>query len=158
MSDHLEKYVTVSELREWAQTQIENGVPRQKLCADIMARFDHASAKPSEAQKIHNRACLTVEDEIIRTMMDHNEEARQLEQAGKIDQAIALFEESVRDLFLSPFPYERLRIIYTAQERYQDAIRVCQAYIDNPYLTGGAATDAKAAFRQKIQEIEEDMT
>ena len=29
-------------------------------------------------------------------------------------------------------PHDRLRIIHTHQKRYQDAIRVCQAYLDLP--------------------------
>ena len=57
-----------------------------------------------------------------------------LEKAEKIEQAIILYEQSVKDLFAGTFPYDRLMVIYGKLKRYEDAVRVCETYIKNPYL------------------------
>jgi len=162
MLNRLGKHVTELQLRRWAEAQIMNGVPRQKVCADVMAKFDHSPPNFKNLDKMqkiteHNRACLNVESAIMQTMIDRDEEARQLEKSGKTERAIALFEESVRDQFLGTLPYERLRIIYFKLKRYEDAIRVCQAYVDNPYLKGAGKTKGRQEFREKIRKIKEKM-
>lgn len=50
----------------------------------------------------------------------------ELEDAGKTDEAIRLYEMNVSDHDIGSHPYERLRIIYTKRRDYADAIRVCQ--------------------------------
>ncbi len=160
MFNRLGKHVTELQLRRWAEAQIMNGVARQKVCADVMAKFDHSPPNVKNLDKMqmvteHNRACLNVESAIMQIMIYRNEEARQLERSGKTDQAIALFEESVRDQFLGTLPYERLRIIYTKLKRYEDAIRVCQAYVDNPYLKGGGKIEGRQEFWEKIRKLKE---
>lgn len=162
MFNRLGKHVSEPELRRWAENQIKKGIPRQKVCTDVMAKFDHARPDPKNLgnmQKVteHNQACLSVERAIIQTMIDRNAKASQLEKSGKIEQAISLFEESVRDQFAGTVPYDRLRIMYTKQKRYEDAILVCQAYIDNPHLKGAGKTEGKKFFREKISKIKEKM-
>lgn len=162
MFNRLGKYVTEPQLRRWADKRIKQGIPRQQVCAEVAAKFDHT--RPSgrdiaQLQKItrHNGACLDVERAIMQVMIDRNEEARQLERDGVIEQAIVLYEESVHDQFLGTFPYDRLRIIYTRQKRYVDAIRVCQVYVDNPYLKGAGQTEGRQEFREKIKKLKEKM-
>lgn len=77
-----------------------------------------------------------------------------LENRDKIQEAIQLYEENVREKFDGSHPYERLRIIYRSQKRYEDAIRVCQAYIVNgqqdPVLKSQYAKDIED-FQEKIK-------
>lgn len=160
MPKKLGRFVTEPQLQRWAEARIREGVPRQQVCAEVMAKFDHSPPNVRNLSKMrkvteHNQACLNVESAIIQIMIDRNEEARQLEKSGNIEQAIALFEESVRDQFLGTLPYERLRIIYTRLKRYEDAIRVCQVYVDNPYLKGGGKTEGRQEFREKIRKLRE---
>lgn len=56
--------------------------------------------------------------------------ALDLEKSGQADGAIVLFEKLVADSFPAFTPYERLRILYTRQHFYEDAIRVCQRYVE----------------------------
>lgn len=155
------KYSTEAQLRQWAERQIKKGIPRQKICDDIMGKFDNSSLSAKAMNKLqqiteHNQACLNIERSIMQFMIDRNEQASKLEKKGKLKEAITLFEESVKDQFAGIFPYERLRIIYTKQERYKDAIRVCQAYINNSYLKG-STKESTRGFREKIQKLKEKL-
>ena len=47
-----------------------------------------------------------------------------------MDEAITVYESNIADWADTPYPYKRLRIIYTKRKQYDDAIRVCQKYID----------------------------
>jgi len=132
-------HTTEPQLRRWAENQIKKGVPRQQVCAEIMKKFDHSQPDPRDMRKmqkitVHNQACLSVEKAIMQEMIDRNAKARELEKSGKTEQAIELFELSVGDLFNGTFPYDRLMIIYGKLKRYEDAVRVCETYIKNPYL------------------------
>jgi tetratricopeptide (TPR) repeat protein len=57
-------------------------------------------------------------------------EAMECEKSGNINRAIQLFESVIDNGFPPSTPYERLRIIYTKQGFYQEAIRVCKRYIE----------------------------
>jgi tetratricopeptide (TPR) repeat protein len=160
------KYFTEPELRRWAEKQIKKGVPLGKICTELMAMVDRSPLDLNKLDNlgkstVHNHACLNLEQAIFQTMIDRNETARRLERAGQIEDAIALYEQSVRDLFIGTFPYNRLRIIYTKQKRYEDAIRVCQAYINNPCrkaLKGGKGkSKGSEPFQEWIRKLKEKM-
>lgn len=55
-------------------------------------------------------------------------EGVRLEQAGQGDDAIELYEELVALCCQQNFPYTRLRVIYTKQKRFEDALRVCKSF------------------------------
>lgn len=63
-------------------------------------------------------------------VVNRNLSGKSFETDGRIDEAIRLYELNIGDLVDTPHPYERLRIIYTKQKRFDDAIRACQAYIE----------------------------
>ena len=65
------------------------------------------------------------------------ESAQRLEDEGKLDAACALYETLALNQFIGTLPYDRLRIIYTRQKRYADAIRVCDAYLSLPDRPNG---------------------
>jgi tetratricopeptide (TPR) repeat protein len=73
-------------------------------------------------------------------MVKRNLKGKNLEKKGRIQEAIECYEANVSARFPGYEPYNRLRVIYTNQKRYADAIRVFQAYIDvaNSLLTSGS--------------------
>ena len=70
-----------------------------------------------------------VTSKLENIIVERNLRGKELEKAGSVDNAIELYEQNVTDMVDTPFPYDRLRIIYTRRKQYDDAIRVCKAYI-----------------------------
>ena len=68
-------------------------------------------------------------DRIYNQLYQRNARAIDLERAGRIDDAITLYETLVADMFDGPHPYHRLRIIYTRRHQYDQALRACRAFI-----------------------------
>lgn len=48
----------------------------------------------------------------------------ELEKAGKVDEAIPLYEQNVQENFIGGHPYKRLAIIYRLRKQYDDEIRI----------------------------------
>lgn len=74
----------------------------------------------------YSKAASKIEDKIV----ERNMKGQQLEKELRIDEAIKLYEKNIAEFADTPYPYERLRIIFTKRKQYDDAIRVCQAYIE----------------------------
>jgi len=53
-----------------------------------------------------------------------NSEGANLEKAGKIDEAIALYEKNVKEGFDGSYPYTRLAIIYRRRKLFDDENRI----------------------------------
>ena len=53
-----------------------------------------------------------------------------LEQVGRVDEAVELYEHAIRAAFDSPGPYDRLIEIYSSLARHMDAARVAATAID----------------------------
>ncbi len=88
------------------------------------------SATPSPhdtALPVHNDV-----DTHFGAMVDRNLAGIHLERSGAIDRAIVLYEANVAESFIGSHPYERLRILYTKQHDYANALRVCRAYLALP--------------------------
>lgn len=98
--------------------ELKRGVPRQVIWNQLMAMKLKGLAD-LRARSEAERAILTV-------MVDRNLKGKDLEKQGKVDQAIPLYEANLVDHFIGTHPYERLRIIYTKRQDYQNAIRVCE--------------------------------
>jgi tetratricopeptide (TPR) repeat protein len=62
--------------------------------------------------------------------IDRNLRGRELEKQGNITDAIGLYEQNVAYGFEGDFPYDRLRVIYSKQKRYDDVIKVLERAID----------------------------
>jgi hypothetical protein len=60
-----------------------------------------------------------------------NEMVRDMEREGMIDAAIAVYEFRIKDEGVSIGDCDRLRILYSKQMRYDEAIRVCRAFVDD---------------------------
>lgn len=63
-------------------------------------------------------------------MVDRNLKGSELEKSGQIEEAINLYEKNVADYADTPHPYNRLRVIYSKRKQYDEAIRICRAYIE----------------------------
>jgi len=70
-------------------------------------------------------------------LVERNNRGIEFEKNGNLESAIVIYEISVADCFFGTHPYDRLRIHYTKQRWYRDALRVCQAYIDLPNRAHG---------------------
>ena len=53
-----------------------------------------------------------------------NLDAMDLEAAGRMDEALALYEQNVAEGFVGDWPYTRLVAVYERARRYDDAVRV----------------------------------
>jgi tetratricopeptide (TPR) repeat protein len=53
-----------------------------------------------------------------------------LEQIGKVDEAIAFYEKAVASSFDSAGPYDRLIWIYQTRNMHQDVIRIAEASLE----------------------------
>lgn len=55
--------------------------------------------------------------------------AQNLEQVGKVDEAIDLYENAIEAQFDSSGPYDRLIFLYSEGARHRDVVRVSEAAI-----------------------------
>lgn len=83
-----------------------------------------------EMNGIKERSLILETADFIEDIMNgRNYEGEALERVRQLDKAMALYEANVTDHFNGFYPYERLRIFYSSEGRYADALRVCQAYL-----------------------------
>lgn len=114
------------------------GISRQALLFDIEER---ARVLEETAATVTDKAQLRAYDLLysdLRQALLHNLSAgKTREMAGDVAGAIAYYETAVVDQVASRFPYEHLRVIYNRQRQYDDARRICQAALNNPFLSDG---------------------
>lgn len=67
-----------------------------------------------------------------------------------MEKAFAIYEVSVAEHFAGTYPYDRLRIWYTKNKQYKDAIRVCREYLNLPDHEHGQAKDH---FQHHIEQL-----
>ncbi len=74
-----------------------------------------------------------------------------------INEAISLYEANLQDKFYGPHPYERLRIIYTIRKDYDNATRVCQAFIevDSEGLLNEPTSEKVVRFQEHIEKLQQ---
>lgn len=128
---------------KWAYTVMKEGVPRAGVAIfllDMVRRLASSGSQAASMEEMWKWKTLAepvidvlreAEEQISRVMLDRNRRAQQLENAGRLDEAIQLYEANVTDGFQGVYPYERLRAIYMERKDYQNAIRVCEAAIAN---------------------------
>lgn len=83
-------------------------------------------------------------------LVSRNNQGIEFEKNGNLESAIVIYEISVADYFFGTHPYDRLRIHYTKQKWYKDAIRVCKAYIDLPNRPHG---QNKPHFQSHLEKL-----
>lgn len=114
------------ETRDWLRQQIADGVPIGEIYHTLIYRSPEFMLQSLEFMQERSR----VESELGDILVNRNNEGRELEKQGKVDEAINLYEANAADGVDMPFPYDRLRIIYTKRKDYQNAIRVCEAHLE----------------------------
>lgn len=82
-------------------------------------------------KKANENDIITLNNNKENIWVERNLLGRQLEKEGKIDEAIKLYEENIKEGFDGNFPYDRLAIIYRKQKKKEDEIRVlnCAIYV-----------------------------
>jgi len=58
--------------------------------------------------------------------LERNLKGIELEKAGKVDEAIRLYEQNIEENFIGNYPYDRLAIIYRKRESLDEEIRVLE--------------------------------
>lgn len=66
-------------------------------------------------------------EEIVKDFL----RGQNLEQVGRVDEAIALYERAVADRFDASGPYDRLIFIYQQRNMRSDVVRVAKASLAN---------------------------
>lgn len=102
-------------IREYLLRQLSVQLTGEKGFDKLADRYDAA------AETISNRH------------LNRNLKGRELEEKATpeaIEKAIQNYKDNVSEMFIGDHPYRRLRVIYTRQKLYQEAISVCEAYIE----------------------------
>lgn len=79
-----------------------------------------------------------------------------LEQLGKIDEAVELYETAVAARFDSPGPYDRLIHIYSHLARHREVVRVSRAALDH-VKTHDSKRDWYARMRDEAERAASDV-
>jgi hypothetical protein len=72
--------------------------------------------------------------------------AQNLEQLGRVDEAIALYEVAIENGFDSSGPYDRLIFIYSDRAQHGDVVRVTEAAIEHVHTY-----DDKRAWYERMR-------
>lgn len=89
-------------------------------------------------------------------LVRHYLRAQNLEQLGRLDDALEHYEAAVSGGFDSTGPYDRLIAIYTDQARYADVVRVAEAALDG-VRTYPAKRSSYERVRDAAREAAEDV-
>lgn len=123
-------------LRQEFETHLGNGAPRQMLLHRIEKASTRLEGEPQTAViKAKLRAYDLLYSELRPRMLGNLTTGKEHEMAGRIEEAIAAYKTAVQDQVPTRFPYEHLRVIYYRQKRFDDAQAICQAALQNPYLS-----------------------
>lgn len=69
------------------------------------------------------------ESKKFKIQVDRNLQGKELEKEGKVEEAIKLYEENIRENFEGNGPYDRLAIIYRKRKSYDEEKRVLEKAI-----------------------------
>ena len=124
----------------WAHEQLARGIARQEIC-HLLFPWPKDNLPSDEFI-----ARLESENELSLVMVERNLKGSELEKAGQVDKSIKLYEQNVADKAETNFAYQRLRVIYTKQGNFLEAIRVSEAFIALDYKI---VTDVEKNFLLK---------
>ena len=85
------------------------------------------SKRTSDKQQEHEQAPTRSPDHMVKDFL----RGQNLEQVGRVDEAILLYEQAVEERFDAAGPYDRLIFIYQQRNMKADVIRVARASIAN---------------------------
>jgi hypothetical protein len=130
-------------LLRWAEDRVAERIPRLDVgvfMLSIVRRiYEGGAGSPTLAEIRHWQGVVEPLIDVLRETAElmftyahqRNLQARELEKAGQQEEAIKLYEANVAEGCQEAYPYERLRVIYTARHDYASAIHVCEVAIRN---------------------------
>ncbi len=125
---------------------------------DIFSGLDRPTDEPSPLYGLEDeeRARIGTEEDPLRNFdaaMQRNEEAELAVKGGDTEQAINLYEISIREEFVSSHPYERLATVYESRHNPTEALRVCEAFTKLA-ASGKMPRGAQRSADRKLPEFE----
>jgi hypothetical protein len=130
---------------EWVKAKKASGVPLMDLWKELNKKLGQSGEL--ELMQAYMKAADKIEDIVVSRNLKGKEYEKECEES----KAIRLYESNIKDKFDGSHPYERLRIIYTRQKRYENTIRVCQSYIEN----GQHDPQLKAKYEELIIKLKD---
>ena len=115
----------IDEFLKEVENLISKGFSREETESKLKHYIDLIDVEWEKELKIEKE-----KESLERKIMENNFNGRKLEREGKIDEAIELYEDSLKQGFIGDFPYHRLAIIYRKRKDYDNEIRVCEKYIN----------------------------
>jgi glycosyltransferase involved in cell wall biosynthesis len=109
----------------WVDKELQRGVPLQDLLDYLYER--QREMKPGTEMR---EWLAGLRAQFREGMLYRNWKGASFEREERIDEAIGLYEENVADRFTGWTPYQRLRILYSRRRDYDNALRVCAAFLD----------------------------
>lgn len=70
------------------------------------------------------------DNELTEILIKQNDLAQAYEKSGRIDDAVPLYEDSIKKDFLGTLPYERLLVIYSKRKLLEDELRIAKAFLN----------------------------
>ncbi|MCG3198793.1 MAG: hypothetical protein GHCLOJNM_03300 [bacterium] len=101
-----------------------------------------------EGQEVGRWQGIHIPREKLNRTTDRNLLGRELEREGKEEEARLLYEANLAEGDIGSHPYERLRIIYSRRKQYEEALRVCEAFLKVPQ-----EPKKLEAFRQHAEKL-----
>jgi tetratricopeptide (TPR) repeat protein len=125
-----------STLRDQIKQQQAEGVSAQAILYFIESQSQALEQTEQTAEiKGKLRAFDLLFSELRPRLLDNLSSGKALEMAGQIEAACQHYEQAIKDQAATRFPYEHLRVIYRREGKLEDALRVCQAAAQNPFLS-----------------------
>ena len=106
---------------------------------DYVPGFTASDAPSSESVPPHCEQLITEkivpaqsspDNDLTDILIKQNDLAQAYEKSGRIDDAISLYEDSVKKGFLGTLPYDRLLVIYRKRRLCDDELRVAEAFLN----------------------------
>ncbi|WP_420631217.1 hypothetical protein [Candidatus Leptofilum sp.] len=123
-------------LRTQIKQQQADGVSAQAILYFIE---NQSQALEKEAQTVAVKGKLRAYDllysELRPRVLENLSAGKALEMAGRIEEACQHYEQAVHDQVSTRFPYEHLRVIYRREGKFEDALRICNLAVQNPFLS-----------------------
>ena len=150
---------TAQKLQEFYDSQTAAGLSRQAILQHVQMQLALLEQQPETPEiKAQLRAYDGFYEQLRESMRFNLSAGKQHEVAGELEQAVAHYEMAVQDQVSTRFPYEHLRIIYRRNNYLEDALRVCQKAVANPFLSEQDRAHFQSWVEKLQAQIMEDAT
>lgn len=125
-----------AELRQRFDEAVASGLPRQQLLYQIEQESGKLERGGETAvHKARLRAYDLLYSEIRPRMLANLTDGKNYEMAKQEEEAVRCYNLAINDQVPTRFPYEHLRVIYRQRGDEAEALAVCKAALQNPYLS-----------------------